>query len=97
MLEQFNTSELERLFNEKTTENGDSAFASTGNKLVDILFLADYYARHTDEIKLGDSPIEKLFAMFIRDPRFGLGYRDLGRVLMSKAKLTPEDIALAGQ
>ena len=92
---------LEKLFedekNRKLTENGDEAYISTGDKLVDILFMTEYYQNHLTEVKIGDSDTEKLFSMFIRDPRYGLGKRDLGRVLMTKSKVTPENVVKAGR
>jgi len=96
-MENFKNSELENLFNHRLTENGDDAFVSTGNKLTDILFMSEYYTQHPEEAKIGDSSIEKLFAMFIRDPRLGLGRRDLGRSLMSQANLSAEQVVLAGR
>lgn len=89
---------LETVFNNaKLTENGDSTYNSTLDPLLDILFMTEYYQNHLDEVKLGKSNIEKVFAMFIRDPRFGLGRRDLGRELMLQAGLSPDDIVLAGR
>lgn len=96
-MKNFQKSELEGLFNHRLTENGDDAFVSTGNKLTDILFMSEYYTQHPEEAKIGDSSIEKLFAMFIRDPRLGLGRRDLGRSLMSQANLSAEQVVLAGR
>ena len=32
-------SELSMLFNEKLTENGDNSFKSTGNHLIDLLYI----------------------------------------------------------
>ena len=91
-------SELEMAFSEKLTENGDKSFTSTGNKLLDILFGTEYYSRNLKEIPLiGDSIVAKVFSMFIRDPRFGLGRRDLGRHLMSQTMLTPQQIVLCGR
>lgn len=91
-------SELETIFSEKFTENGDKAFDSTGNKLLDILFMSEYYTKHLNEVpNIGDSHVAKLFSMFIRDPRFGLGRRDLGRRLMSQTMLTPQQIVMAGR
>lgn len=91
-------SELETIFSEKFTENGDKAFDSTGNKLLDILFMSEYYTKHLNEVpSIGDSHVAKLFSMFIRDPRFGLGRRDLGRRLMSQTMLTPQQIVLCGR
>ena len=30
---------IEKIFNEKLTENGDKSYNSTGNNLIDLLFL----------------------------------------------------------
>lgn len=90
---------LEEIFNAKLTENGDIAFTSTGdNKLLDILFLTEYYQKHLNEVSvLEDSDINRLFAMFIRDPRYGLGRRDLGRKLMSMTNVSIDHIIKAGR
>ena len=91
--------ELERLFNKKSTENGDIAYRSTGNDLLDILFMTSYYEKHIKELdgKIGTSEKEKIFARFIRDPRHGLGRRDLGRALMFLANVKPYDIVKSGR
>lgn len=92
---------LEKLFNEKTTENGDKSYKSTGNDLLDILFMTSYYEKHLRDLlesdKIGTSARDKLFARFIRDPRHGLGRRDLGRVLMLLADVKPYDIVKSGR
>lgn len=78
-----NKSEFEMLFSEKLTENGDASFNTTGNNLLDILFMSEYYTKHLDEVPfIGHDDKAKLFAMFMRDPRFGMGRRDLGRRLL---------------
>ncbi|MGN0961314.1 MAG: DUF2828 family protein [Christensenellales bacterium] len=89
--------ELEKLFLTKQTENGDIAYKSTSNKLLDILFMTAYFEKHLDEVKIGNSDKEKLFAMFIRDGRFGLGRRDLGRELMKQAEVSAENVVKAGR
>ena len=81
----------------KITENGDISYSSTGSHLLDILFMTEYYQNHLNEVTLGDSEKEKLFAMFIRDPRYGLGRRDLGRRLMLLAGVPFEDVVKAGR
>lgn len=89
--------ELEKLFNESRTENGDKCFVSTGNHLLDILFMTSYYEKHLDEVNIGGSDKEKLFAMFVRDCRHGLGRRDLGRKLMYLAGVESEEVVKAGR
>ena len=89
--------ELEKIFAEKKTENGDVSYNTTGNNLLDILFMTSYYEKHLEEAHIGDSEKEKWFARFIRDPRYGLGRRDLGRKLMYMANLLPEEIVKSGR
>lgn len=97
LVNKFDNNPLAELFDRKFTENGDGAYCSTGNKLLDVFFMTEYFQKHLDELSLGDSFIEKLLSMYIRDPRYGLGYRDLGRVLMGKAKVDKEDVVQAGR
>lgn len=91
---------LKQLFdNVKLTENGDLAYSKVSSDvMLNILFMTEYYSKHLDEVPhLEYSDLDKLFAMFIRDPRYGLGKRDLGRKLMSSAKVSFEDALLAGR
>lgn len=88
---------LEKAFATTFTFNGDKAYTTTGDHLIDILFYTSYLEKNLNEVKIGDSEIEKLFSMFIRDPRYGLGRRDLGRELMRQSKVAPEDIVKAGR
>lgn len=93
-----NSSELENIFSGKLTENGDAAFTGTGNKLIDILFMSEYYTNHLNELPMiGDSHTSKVFSMFMRDPRFGMGRREIGRRLMAQTMLTPQQIVTAGR
>lgn len=93
--------ELEVLFkelnNEKLTENGDLAYKSSNNDLVDILFTAPYLEKHLHEVSIGDTNIEKLFSMFMRDPRHGMGRRDLGRELMKQTNVDAETVIHVGR
>lgn len=80
---------LEKLFNTKLTENGDLAYKSSGNSVTDIIFLAEYFTKNPTEIPINDiealpEVARRLLCMFIRDPRFGMGYRDYGRILFDK-------------
>lgn len=90
---------LNEIFNAKLTENGDLAFKKVSdNPLLNILFLTEYYQKHLDEVPLLDnSDLSQLFAMFIRDPRYGLGRRDLGRRLMSMTQVSTDNIIKAGR
>ena len=90
---------LEEAFSQKRTENGDIAFTHVGNDpLLNILFLTEYYTHHLDEVpEIGESDRERLFSMFVRDPRNGLGRRDLGRVLMHMSNCSIDDIVNAGR
>lgn len=83
--------------NQKLTENGDIAYKTTGDNLTDLFFMTPYFEKHLDEVHIGTSNREKVFAMYIRDPRYGQGRRDLGRELMSQAEVLPKDIAEVGR
>ena len=89
--------ELEKLFAQKRTENGDKAYSTSGSELLDLLFMTSYFEKHLGEVKIGDSEKEKLFAMFIRVGRYGLGRRDLGRELMKQANVSAENVVKAGR
>lgn len=88
---------LEQIFAQKLTENGDKAYSTTINPLMDLLFMSEYFQNHLDEVHIGTSEREKLFSMFIRDPRFGLGRRGLGRRLMLMSGVSPADVVKAGR
>ena len=88
---------LIKLLNEKLTENGDKSYKTTGDNLTDLFFMTPYFEKHLDEATIGTSEREKVFSMYIRDPRFGLGRRDLGRRLMAQANVSPCNIVKAGR
>ena len=89
--------ELEKMLNEKFTENGDKAYNSTGDNLTDLFFMTAYFEKNLNQIQIGTSETEQIFSMFVRDPRYGLGRRDLGRRLMALSKVKPEWVVLAGR
>jgi len=82
---------------EKFTENGDVSYNSTGDNMLDLFFLTAYFEKHLDEVNIGTSEKEQVLSMFIRDPRYGLGRRDLGRRLMSLSKVSAQNIVKAGR
>ena len=93
---------LEKLFNTKLTENGDLAYKSSGNSVVDLVFLAEYFTKNPNEIPINDietlpEEARRLLCMFIRDPRFGMGYRDYGRILFEKFNADVDDVVKAGR
>lgn len=90
---------LQETFSQKRTENGDIAFTKVGDdQLLNILFLTEYYTHHIDDVPLiGETDRDRLFSMFIRDPRNGLGRRDLGRVLMHASNCSIDEIVKAGR
>lgn len=88
---------LEKINAEKKTENGDVSYKTTGNNLTDLFFMTSFFEKNLDQVKIGTSDKEKLFSMFIRDPRYGLGRRDLGRKLMQLSNVSSDDIILAGR
>lgn len=88
---------LEEIFAEKLTENGDKSYNTTGNNLIDLLFMADFFAKNLDQVHIGDSEKEKLFSMYMRDPRNGQGRRDLGRKLAKLSNLDKDMIVLSGR
>ena len=88
---------LEKVFAKKITENGDISYNTTGNKLLDILFMTSYFEKHLDEVHIGNSDKEKLFSMFIRDPRYGIGRRDLGRKLLGLSEVSADAIVKCGR
>lgn len=89
--------ELKKVFAQKRTENGDLSYNTTGKSLLDILFMTSYFEKHLEEVKIGNSDKDKLFAMFIRDGRYGIGRRDLGRELMKQANVSAINIVKAGR
>lgn len=89
--------EMKKLKVEKKTENGDRAYNTTGDNLTDLMFMTAYFEKHLDEARIGTTAREKLFSMYVRDPRFGLGRRALGRKLMEQAGVAPQNIVKAGR
>lgn len=90
---------LNEVFHKKYTENGDVAFdaVSAEDNLLNILFMSEYYQKHLNEVHIGKTERDRLFARFVRDPRFGLGRRDLGRVLMHDSGCSIDEIVKSGR
>lgn len=91
---------LKEVFNKTTTTNGDDAFLSSGNKYVDILFRLTEFRHNPTKIPYTlspDSEIDMLFSMYIRDPRYGTGEREVGRQLMLDTKVPPYLVLAVGR
>lgn len=91
--------ELTDVFNNaKLTENGDLAYKSTTNKLLDILFMSEYYKNNTDKLpNIVGEPQANIFASFMRDPRLGMGCKNVGRTLLGQVNASPEEILACGR
>lgn len=89
--------ELEKIFATKKTENGDVAYKTTGDNLTDLFFMTAFFEKHLDQVKIGTTEREQVFSMFVRDPRFGLGRRDLGRELLKQSGTSAYNIVKAGR
>ncbi|MCL2621782.1 MAG: DUF2828 domain-containing protein, partial [Firmicutes bacterium] len=50
-LEKYNKLQLAKM--KKKTENADDAFNTTGNPLLDILFMTPYFEKRLNEVKIG--------------------------------------------
>ena len=92
------------LSNAKLTENGDLAFKSPvigedeNDLMLDILFKTEYYSTHLDELPVLPRTMRCIkFAQFIRDPRYGLGKRDLGRRLLFNLRVNYKMILNCGR
>ena len=92
------------LSNAKLTENGDLAFKSPvigeteDDLMLDILFKTEYYSTHLDELPVLPKTMRCIkFAQFIRDPRYGLGKRDLGRRLLFNLRVNYKMILNCGR
>ena len=88
---------LDKVFNHTLTTNGDVAYKSLTNPLLDILFKAEYLRNNLSEVSIGNSTKEYLFSMFMRDPRYGMGQRVLGMELLKQAGADISDIFLCGR
>lgn len=53
--------ELEKILNEKLTENGDKAYKTTGNNLTDLFFMTPYFEKNLDQVSIGTSEKKKYF------------------------------------
>lgn len=90
-------SKLQNAENVTFTENGDVAYISTGNKLIDILFQSNWLRTHPEQAIIGASDKERLFSMFMRDPRYGIGEKNLGRHLLQISGVSMEDVYKCGR
>lgn len=100
-------------FNQTTTANGDMAYKIyINNPYVDFLFrlhsireLAKYKGLGcVEDLIRADYPeflekseFNKFFSMYIRDPRMGIGEREIGRVLLKIQNASIDDVIETGR
>lgn len=100
-------------FNETRTTNGDRAYKRyIGNPYVDFLFrlqkireIAKYKGlAEVEKLILVDYPefleqseFNRFFSMYIRDPRMGIGEREIGRVLLKIQNISIDDVIEIGR
>lgn len=89
--------ELERAFAIKVTENGDKSYNTTGHAALDILFMSQYFRNNIKDLpNINNYERKETFARFMRDPRHGLGEKNVGLALLNKNNATPEEIVAVG-
>lgn len=100
-------------FNETRTTNGDRAYKRyIGNPYVDFLFrlqkireIAKYEGLvEVEKLIFTDYPefleqseFNRFFSMYIRDPRMGIGEREIGRVLLKIQNISIDDVIEIGR
>ena len=47
--------ELQKIFAKKKTENGDDSYKTTGNKMIDLLFMTQYFRNLLNHAHIGNS------------------------------------------
>lgn len=88
------------VFNETKTHNGDIAYCSSKNKYLDLMFSLVKYRNNPNLISISldkNNEYDKIFARLIRDPRIGLGEREVGRKLLLQIEEEPEVILNVGR
>ena len=91
---------LKQAFNGTKTTNGDTAYNSSLNKYIDLIFKLVQYRKSPNTINItldGNNEYDKWFARVVRDCRYGFGEREVGRKLLEQIRETPINIFNVGR
>lgn len=91
---------LKQAFNGTKTTNGDTAYNSSLNKYIDLIFKLVQYRKSPNTINIildSNNEYDKWFARVIRDCRYGFGEREVGRKLLGQIRETPINVFNIGR
>lgn len=91
---------LKQAFNVTKTTNGDTAYNSSLNKYIDLIFKLVQYRKSPNTINItldSNNEYDKWFARVIRDCRYGFGEREVGRKLLEQIRETPINVFNIGR
>lgn len=91
---------LKQAFNGTKTINGDTAYNSSLNKYIDLIFKLVQYRKSPNTINItldSNNEYDKWIARVVRDCRYGFGEREVGRKLLEQIRETPINIFNVGR
>ena len=91
---------LKQAFNGTKTTNGDTAYNSSLNKYIDLIFKLVQYRKSPNTINItldSNNEYDKWIARVVRDCRYGFGEREVGRLLLGQIEESPENIFNVGR
>lgn len=91
---------LKQAFNGTKTTNGDTAYNSSLNKYIDLIFKLVQYRKSPNTINItldSNNEYDKWIARVVRDCRYGFGEREVGRKLLEQIRETPTNVFNVGR
>ena len=91
---------LKKAFNGTKTTNGDTAYNSSLNKYIDLIFKLVQYRKSPNTINItldSNNEYDKWIARVVRDCRYGFGEREVGRKLLEQIRETPINVFNIGR
>ena len=91
---------LKQAFNGTKTTNGDTAYNSSLNKYIDLIFKLVQYRKSPNTINItldSNNEYDKWIARVVRDCRYGFGEIEVGRNLLEQIGETPINIFNVGR
>ena len=91
---------LKQAFNGTKTTNGDTAYNSSLNKYIDLIFKLVQYRKSPNTINItldSNNEYDKWIARVVRDCRYGFGEREVGRKLLEQIRETPINVFNVGR